>query len=126
MNILVIDDDVISQNVVASIVEALGDVDTADDGNEGLEQFQVNLFAGMPYDVVVTDYLMGGMNGREMVARMREMEAAVAAEKKARVVFVTSLKELDDQEAFLAESAPSAFITKPVERERLLAVINSL
>jgi CheY-like chemotaxis protein len=58
-DILVIDDDATARDIVRALLEPMGyRVTTAADGREGLR-----LFRGHPYDLVVLDLFMPGMDG---------------------------------------------------------------
>ena len=65
--ILVIDDEPIYHKMIEHALRPLGyDVDFASSGAQGL-----NAAAALEPDVVITDVLMPGMNGYEVVRRLR-------------------------------------------------------
>lgn len=68
-NILLVDDNRDGLIVRRSLLEELGCcVRTACDGEEGLGLYQTCAF-----DVVVTDYRMPGMDGKELIQRIRQL-----------------------------------------------------
>ena len=70
---LLIDDDKGVRNVVFDIVTSFGYVtDAASNGPEGLALFEKNL-----YDVVLTDLLMPGMTGWEVLRALRRLDPKI-------------------------------------------------
>jgi len=70
---LVIDDDDLVRNVIYDLVKSFGyDADMAASGAEGLA-----LFDRRHYDVVLTDLLMPGMTGWEVLAAVRERDSKI-------------------------------------------------
>ncbi|RPJ73838.1 MAG: response regulator, partial [Desulfobacteraceae bacterium] len=71
--VLLVDDD---PNLLASFQRRLrkqADLTTAESGAAGLEQIQT----GGPFAVVVSDYCMPGMNGIEVIERIRSFSAEI-------------------------------------------------
>src|SRR3954447_20347724 len=67
MNILIVDDEPGTRLLTAAVVERLGHrALQADDGEQALERF-----AAERPDVVITDWSMPGMDGTQLVARLR-------------------------------------------------------
>jgi CheY-like chemotaxis protein len=67
-NILVVDDSNVDRRVAGALLARGGDwtIDYAINGNEAMEKMQK-----APFDLVLTDLLMPGMNGLELVAAVR-------------------------------------------------------
>jgi two-component system alkaline phosphatase synthesis response regulator PhoP len=69
MKILLVDDDVFLRDMYATKFQEYGDeVDSAKDGSEALRMVSSNT-----YDVVITDMVMPGMSGTELVMRIKEL-----------------------------------------------------
>jgi CheY-like chemotaxis protein len=69
-NILLVDDNPDGLLVRRTLLEELGyGVSIAENGEKGLE-----LFESAEFDVVVTDYRMPRMNGKEMIQRIRKLK----------------------------------------------------
>jgi CheY-like chemotaxis protein len=81
--ILLIDDSRNGLLVRSALLEDMGcAVEMADNGEEGLKLFQSKCF-----DVVVTDYRMPGMNGVEVIAKIREIQP------HARIILLSKMAE---------------------------------
>jgi CheY-like chemotaxis protein len=79
--ILVMDDEELFLEIMASILHALGyEVDLAPNGDKALALYQQAMETGRPFDVVMLDLtIRGGMGGTETIKLMRERDPAVRA-----------------------------------------------
>ncbi len=69
VRILVIDDDAAVRELICQILEGEGyAVQQAADGNEGLRLFRQN-----PHDLIITDMIMPGKDGVEVMMEMKEL-----------------------------------------------------
>jgi CheY-like chemotaxis protein len=113
--ILIIDDEQHIRETMQLALEAVGyQVETAADGAEGLEKFGT----GEAWDLVLLDQRMPGMDGLEVLPRMRERDPA------ARVVMVTAYGTIE-----LAVDAMKAgavdFLRKPFTPEVLRGAVKA-
>ncbi|OQY11050.1 MAG: hypothetical protein B6I30_07760 [Desulfobacteraceae bacterium 4572_187] len=68
--ILVIDDEKVIINMIQQLLEMHGhDVDTADDGGEGIRKFDSDCF-----DLVITDICMPGLDGNSVAKHIRNSD----------------------------------------------------
>ncbi len=112
IRILVVDDDEASRAYVTEILSSRDwRVDTAEDGPSSL-----TLVEQQPYDVVVLDYRMPGMNGAELCQRIRELQPDV------RGVFLTGFPTIDTVYPAI-EAGADHVLAKPVDPAELLRVI---
>lgn len=86
-------------------------VDAAGDGARGLE-----LYLAEPYDVVVTDVRMPGMDGLEMARRIKSVDREVP------VIIVTAYNEVDYFTRAI-EIGVDRYVKKPLVQEELLGAI---
>jgi anti-anti-sigma factor len=112
MKIIVIDDEKPTLSMFKLFLTAYGyDVHTAEDGKTGL-----SLCRKVQPDMVFTDIKMPGMDGLEVLARIREMDLSV------EVVVITGHGDME--KALLSlDLGASDFINKPVERDALNAAL---
>jgi len=114
-HILVVDDSGFARRTLRQILESAGHtVDEARDGNDALERY----FLKKP-DVVLLDMVMEGMNGMEVLAKMRELDP------NTKVVLATA----DIQSSTRAEAqtaGASGFVTKPFERDQILNAVSTV
>jgi CheY-like chemotaxis protein len=103
---LVIDDDRYVLSLLCDLLGSWGyEVDGVGSPADGLRRFQAR-----PYDVVVTDLTMPGVNGIEVVARIRAENKTVGV-----IVFTAATSDLDDAR----ERLHFTLLRKPLEIETL-------
>jgi DNA-binding response OmpR family regulator len=68
--VLVIDDEAVLRRLLQDMLAACGyEADTAEDGASGIKRFQERRYA-----TVITDLLMPGMNGLEVITALRTLD----------------------------------------------------
>ena len=113
--ILLVDDSGLARRGMRAILESAGfEVTEAEDGMAAIERY----FLERP-DVVMLDLVMKGMYGLDVLAKLRELDPT------ARVIVVSADVQESSQKMVDAAGA-SAFILKPVERERVLTVVRGV
>ncbi len=116
--ILLIDDDARTRDLVTAILQAGGyTVSVAPDGESG-----INAALGAPGpDLIVTDLNMRGTSGWDVGRRRRADPECGSLPILALSAYTTAQ---DRDEAF--DAGVTAYETKPVDRERLLAKVDEL
>ena len=116
MKILIVDDDLLMRQFLASILEGQGhEVVQAEDGADAWEKFQAN-----PTRLVITDWKMPRMDGIQLCRKIREQ----SERSYAYVIIVTSNNERDDVSEGLSAGADD-FVTKPFDPTELRWRVNS-
>jgi diguanylate cyclase (GGDEF)-like protein len=106
MRILVVDDDPVGRRIVEAMLTQSGHAcDSADSGQAAWDRF-----AAAPYDVVISDRNMPGVDGIELVRRIREH----ATGRSAYVVIVTAHDSPDEALEGVAAGADD-YLTKPLD-----------
>jgi two-component system cell cycle response regulator len=115
--ILVVDDIVANVRLLeARLAAEYFDVETAGSGEEALERL-----AGAPFDLVLLDAMMPGVDGFEVCRRMRADHRTAHIP----VVMVTALDQAADRVRGL-EAGADDFLTKPVSDLALITRVKSL
>lgn len=115
LRVLVVDDNRLAQRAVQVLLETLGaEVVTADGGAEALERL-----ASEPFDLVLTDVHMDGMDGRETCRRLR---ASPGPNRDATVLALTGAAEPAHAAACLA-AGMDGHLAKPVTASGLYAAV---
>lgn len=113
-NILVVEDDVDINNLIAKTLEKNNyKVTQAFSGSEAILQLSIS-----QYDLVVLDLMLPGMNGEEIIKKTRD-------EKEIPIMVISAKTSLEDKVNVLNIGADD-YITKPFEREEIIARVNSL
>ncbi len=113
--VLVVEDNAFNQTVLARMLEKLGlEVEVADNGEAALQRL-----AGDPFDLVLMDVQMPGMDGCEATRRLRRMEGARA---KLPVIAVTA-NVLPADRRRCEEAGMDDVLHKPVDFATLEAAL---
>ena len=87
-----------------------------------MQSWQAARAEGRPYDLVLMDVQMPGMDGLEAARRIRAAEAESGGAKPARILALTANAYPEDREAALA-AGMDGFLVKPLDAERLREAI---
>ena len=113
--ILVVDDSALSRRISRGILQNAGHVVLeADDGISGIESY----FLEKP-DLVLLDITMKGMNGIEVLEKLRQMDPT------AKVVIATA--DIQNSTRSLTQTAGACgFVVKPLAADQVLAAVNAV
>ena len=120
--ILIVDDNATNREIFADFVAGWNmEFETADSGEKAIELVRAAHAAGRPYDVAVIDIVMPDVSGLELARRIR-------AERRfdgTALVAMTSFN-WDRDSAHSRESGFAQFVTKPVRRRDVAALLRSI
>jgi CheY-like chemotaxis protein len=112
IKILVVDDSSLARRMTRRILEDLGhEVEEVSNGAEALEQFLLKR-----HDVVVLDLLMPGVDGVEVLQKLREMNPQVP------VIVLTADIQRTTRD-LVKDAGAVAMVNKPVSKEQLSEVL---
>ena len=113
IRILLVEDDVRFANRMKKNLALEGyEVEVCTSGEEALEQYQQE-----PYDLLLSDIKMPGMNGIELFRRLKEQSKD--EEVAIPVIFLTSVDSVQVAVETMKEGA-SDYITKDADREEII------
>jgi len=114
--ILIVDDDPTTCTLTATVLEREGyRTRYCTSGKDALD-----VVASMPVSLVLLDVVMPGMDGFEVCARLRAMEAG----KKLPIILLTGRDDVDTRIEGI-QSGVSEFLAKPVSRHELVARVRA-
>jgi CheY-like chemotaxis protein len=118
--ILVVDDDLLNQRVMANLLKRKGwTTSTAGSGNECLEKMTAEIF-----DLVLLDIQMPEMDGFTTAQRVRQQETERGAHRTP-IIALTALRQPDTRERCLA-CGMDDHLTKPVDTQELYSCIHRI
>jgi CheY-like chemotaxis protein len=118
--ILVAEDNEINALLTRHLLSRLGQRPVmASTGSDAVSAFVAAQAAGTPFDLVLMDLHMPGMDVIEAARRMR---AAEAGGKRTPIIALTADAFPESRDACLA-AGMDGFVTKPLDRERLLTAL---
>ncbi|MBF0624706.1 MAG: response regulator [Magnetococcales bacterium] len=122
MKTLIVDDQFENRKLLRDIMKPFGEYDMVSDGQQALELFEADLLDGHPFDLVLLDIMMPGMDGQMVLERIRAMEREYQVPSNAEAaVFMVSA--LDSPRAVMEayfKGGCTDYLTKPVTRQALL------
>jgi DNA-binding response OmpR family regulator len=114
--ILIVDDDPTTCTLTTTVLEREGyRTRFCTSGKDAIE-----LVASTPISLVLLDVVMPGMDGFEVCARLRAMEAG----KKLPIILLTGRDDVDTRIEGI-QSGVSEFLAKPVSRHELVARVRA-
>ncbi len=121
IRVLVVDDNQVSREILAEMLRFIHlDVDTEASGAAALDA--LSRATGKPYDLVLMDWRMPGMNGDEAT---RRIHGDPAISPKPRVVMITAYGR-EDVIRLAEQAGVDGFLIKPVSPSTLLDTILSV
>ncbi|HRK39644.1 MAG TPA: response regulator [Burkholderiaceae bacterium] len=115
--VLVIDDNPSARTVLTSMLEHFGmRADACAGGEEGLAQLAQAAAAGDPYQLVLLDWLMPGLDGIQTAQRMRQQAAALGGVPAVLMITAGSYEKVMDK---LAAAGLQRVLSKPVSESSL-------
>lgn len=118
--VLLVEDSPDIQRLIAFILTRAGaTVETASDGQVGLSMALDAMRRGVPFDLVLTDMDLPGLNGLDLVRALR-------AAKFAGKISTLSAHSLGEQSAQCRDAGCDDYIAKPIDRATFLPRISAL
>jgi len=122
VRVLIVDDNQDNREILSAQISSFGmQEETAADGDQAMAQLRSAAAEGMPFELVVLDYLMPGLNG-EQLALMIQAEEDLATPS---LVLLTPIGLRGDAERF-RKAGFAAYLSKPIHSEILRQILASV
>lgn len=125
LRFLITDDDDVTHAFLRHVLIGLGDVSHCFSGREALDACNVALDSGEPFDCVLMDVLMPGLNGLETMRMIRKTHQA-AMRSDPRFVIISCLSEMECRFEAQAPCEADRYIAKPFDRRTVLTALAEL
>ncbi len=125
--VLIVEDDSGSRKILQAVLGAYGPCDVAVNGEEAIKAFEIAHVEQAPYDLICLDILMPGIDGHEVLKRIRaiEREQRLDPDDAVKIIMATVLG--DGQSVFGAfNSGCEAYLVKPISKRELIKVVGKL
>jgi two-component system chemotaxis response regulator CheY len=121
MRILIAEDDLTSRLIITEMMKAYGECDVVVNGEEAFEAFRIAHDSKRPYDLILMDIMMPGVDGLQGLKRIREMERSlnIPPALEVKVVMVTALSDPRTVIRAYYDSEATSYIVKPVTRAKI-------
>lgn len=118
LRILLVEDNPANQKLARYILQDRGHVvEVAGDGPEAVGLTERNI-----YDAILMDVQMPGMDGLEVTAAIRQLEAG---DSRVPIIAMTAFAMREDRERCLA-AGMDGYLSKPVNAQEMIALVESL
>ncbi len=116
--VLIVDDGPVNLTLARQVLERQGlDVETATSGEEALKWL-----AGPPFDLVLMDIFMPGMDGMEISRHWREQESHDASRRRSILVALTANASDEDRRRF-RQAGMDDYLAKPYRPQALVDLV---
>ncbi|MBF0161478.1 MAG: response regulator [Magnetococcales bacterium] len=126
LKVLIVDDNAESIALLEDILGDSCDCFVATSGQKALELFERAITDNVPFDVVLLDIVMPGMDGIETLKRMRKAELSKQVRLfgkttvKTRIIMQTASTDPTDFMSSFIEGRCNGYVTKPYSRQEIL------
>ncbi|MGC9313070.1 MAG: response regulator [Sediminispirochaetaceae bacterium] len=116
------EDEAVGLFVLQKYLEAFGEIETARDGQRGLELFQEALKDGNPFSLVMMDIMLPKLDGQSVLREIRESErtSGVKPVEAAKVVMTTALSDPKNIIKAFNEGGADSYLLKPIDKRKLI------
>ncbi len=127
MQCLIVEDDFAARRLIQRYLSDYGLCEVAVDGNEAIEAFHQAMDEKEPYDLICLDIMMPGMDGREALKVIRQIESehGIDGLDGVKVIMTTALEDPKNVIGAFREGC-EVYIVKPVDKNKLLEEIEKL
>jgi CheY-like chemotaxis protein len=127
MKVLVVDDEVVSREKMASIVRQYGPCQAVDNGILAINCFWEAWNNWMPYDLITLDISMPGQDGLETLKKIRNLEKdkKVPHDRRVKIIMVTGEADKETVVSCIKRGC-NDYVVKPFNRETVEQKIQKL
>ncbi|MFH0754800.1 MAG: response regulator [Candidatus Omnitrophota bacterium] len=122
--ILIVDDSLADLQLLRTILQGVAETYLAMNSREAIIGYECAMERGKPFDLMLLDMIMPGMDGYQVLQKVREMEtsASIPAGRVMPIIMVTG-----HEKPFMKEFNRGCddYMLKPVDPAALLKLINS-
>ena len=116
MDILIVEDEMVSRKLLEKILCKYGACDLASRGDEALNAVIKKINQNEYYDLICLDLMMPKIDGISVLSAIRDLEKQ--HQLSCKIMLITAMDEIDVvKDAF--EQGADAYVTKPIDLDKL-------
>lgn len=115
---LVVDDDYVYRLLLEGILKPYGQIDSASEAPKAVDMVLIAIEGRCPYELICLDIMMAGMDGLEVLGKIRELETSHKV-NPAKVIMITSQNDFHTVDQAIKKQC-DYFLAKPIDRALLL------
>ncbi|MCJ8345623.1 response regulator [bacterium] len=127
MKVLIVEDDFCNRRLLHNILSTYACIDHASDGQDAMTALQLSISENDPYDLVMLDIYMPGMDGLETLHTIRkfEVKSQIPFGQGCKVIMVSASEQADDIIGAFRNGCES-YLTKPITKKQLIVELQKL
>jgi two-component system, chemotaxis family, chemotaxis protein CheY len=127
MKILVVDDEIVSRDKLNRIMRCFGTCQDVSNGEEAIQAFCTAWEKRQPFELVMLDISMEGIDGLAVLKKIREFEKEkkTPPEKRVKITMVTA-ESVSTTITACIQSGCDGYILKPFNREVIKAKLDKM
>jgi two-component system chemotaxis response regulator CheY len=128
MKTLIVEDDFLARSLLSTLLSEHGTCHVAVNGREALDAVERAFDTKEPYDLVCLDIMMPVMDGQEALLEIRRMEErrGIKGLDTTKVIMVTGIDDSKNIMKAFHQGQCEAYLTKPLDRHKLINHIRDL
>lgn len=128
MKTLIVEDDFLARSLLSTLLSEYGDCHVAVNGREALDAIERAFNDEEPYDLVCLDIMMPVLDGQETLMELRELESqrGIGEQNITKVIMVTAIDDSKNIMKAFRQGQCEAYLTKPLDRHKLIGHIKDL
>lgn len=125
---LIVDDEELGRELVVQYLQRVPVVVAVGSGEEAVEKFRAAQEAGEPFELVLLDIVMPGMDGIATGSALRklEKERGTAVAQQAKIIMLTARNTPLDVMQSLMSVQSAAYLVKPVEPDKFRETLSKV
>lgn len=124
MKCLIVEDNDFAREGLRFFLADHAEIETAENGREGVELFTKALGAGAGFDLVLLDIIMPEMDGQQALKLIRKAERESGQpERKAVIIMTTALNSPENMEEAIWDGDCTDYLVKPIVRADLMGML---
>jgi len=128
MNILIVDDDFVNRTLMQECLKLYGDCHLAANGAEALIAVDGMLDRKTPYTLICLDIMMPGIDGHEVLRKIRQLERqrGIGGSDAVKIVMTSALDDGKNIMQSLVRGSSDGYLTKPIDISKMKKVLTEL
>ncbi len=124
MRTLIVEDDFTGRLLLQELLRNYGECIVAEDGVQAMKVFEENMGKKQLFDVICLDIMMPGMDGQQVLKKIRSIEDTNPPGSKTRTKIIMTTALTDKSNVFMAfREQCDAYLPKPIFKEKLEAIL---
>lgn len=124
MNILLVEDEIVSQKILEKILSKYGSCTLASKGDDALNYVIKNMSQNNHYDLICLDIMMPKIDGISVLSAIRDLEKQYQL-SPSKIILITAMDEVNVVKDAFNQGA-DAYVNKPIDLDKFIGILKKL